>query len=755
MIILLILNDLKKTVSISIFFSLLLLGQTVFGQDRARNDYHITVKNTATPLNIDGVLDEAVWQQSNKATNFVQNFPTDSLPATSPTEMMAAYDGEFLYFAGICFTPGGEDYIIQSLRRDFDWPLNENLSIYIDPFNDKTNGFTFGITPAGIQREGLVTNGQDVSSDWDNKWYSKVKHYPDRWQFEMAIPFKTLRYNEDFREWNLIFLRLDLINNERSTWVPVPQAYRPSSFAFSGKMAFEGPLKKSGTNISLIPYISGGVERNHEEDDPRALTASTGFDAKIAISPSLNLDLTVNPDFSQVEVDRQVTNLSRFELFFPERRQFFLENSDLFSNNGFPRSRPFFSRRIGIAEDTTGNRVQVPITYGARLSGKIGNDWRVGLLNMQTPKTDRARPAGLDEIPGTYNLPGQNYSVAVVQRKVFSRSNISALLVNRQALGYSADDLTLSSTQFNRVFGLDYNLLSKDNRWEGNAYYHRSQSVEDNSDNFSSGLFLRYGVRKFRIGVFSSTIGRNYNAELGFVPRRNIIDYGTFGELFYYPKSKIINRHGPRARVFSVTDRNYSLTDRELNTGYNITFLNTSEFNIELQRTFQLLRDDFEPTGIEEEALREGTDYTWNTLSMAYNTDTRKTVSVEAYINYGGFYDGERFNLGGTANLRYQPYGSIGLTMDYNQISRPEGLTSVDFFLIGSRIDFTFTDKLFLTTFVQYNDQDDNVNLNTRFQWRFKPASDLFLVYTDNYFPKALKVKNRALVMKLSYWLNV
>lgn len=732
-------------------------------------DYQLSVKKTTEQITIDGKLDEEVWSQADKANNFIQNFPTDSLNATSKTTVSVTFDNQFLYVGGVCHENSDKDHIMQSLKRDFDWPINENFSIYFDPYDDYTNGFTFGITPAGVQREGLVTNGQNVSGDWENKWFSAVHDAGSYWSFEFKIPFKSIRYNADSKQWNIIFLRLDLKNNERSTWAPVPQGFRPSSLAFSGRLNFEDELPKAGVNVSFIPFITSGVSKNHEDGESVAYKANAGFDAKIALSSSLNLDLTFNPDFSQVEVDQQVTNLNRFEIFFPEKRQFFLENNDLFGENGFRSSRPFFSRRIGIA----GNSVtvdgkdeylggQLPIQHGVRLSGKIGKDWRVGLLNMMTKETQDLA------------MPQQMYNVAVVQRKIFARSSIGFTVVNKRSFGVELSDTTkflfnqsifkeketngetsYYLNDFNTVYGTDFNYRSSNNKWNSNMFYHRSVSPQKSNKEFATGAFVGYTVRKLQVRLFTATISDDYSAEVGFIRRKDIRQYGAFSNFFFYPSSRKINNHGPIFNAFYVTDISNNRTDYNAKIGYQIQLLNTSRIQIDVEHRYEKLRRSFDPTRTDGVDLVEGDTFSWNTYSVGFNTDTRKVVSFEGKATIGGFYNGERINIKGQFNYRYQPYGGIGLRFDYNNIDLPSPYNSAEFWLVGPRIDFTFTDKLFLTTFVQYNEQADNLNINARFQWRYKPASDLFVVYTDNYFPESLGIKNRALIMKLNYWLNI
>ncbi len=244
--------------------------------------------------------------------------------------------------------------------------MNDNIGVYFDPYDDHTNGFYFAITPFNVQEEGTVygggTNGDSFNGSWDNKWYSEVRRYGDRWVAEMAIPFKSFRYNH-VENWNMTFVRNDLKHNQISSWIFTPIQFSPASFSYTGKLKWEDAAPHVGANVSVIPYMAGSSSQNAENKVPTNSTMTGGLDAKVAVTPSINLDLTVNPDFSNVEVDRQVINLTRFEYQFPERRTFFLENSDLFSTPGYPPTRPFFSRRIGLAKDSSGNLQKVAISY--------------------------------------------------------------------------------------------------------------------------------------------------------------------------------------------------------------------------------------------------------------------------------------------------------------------------------------------------------------------------------------------------------
>ncbi len=738
--------------SIALLFHLL---APAFGQN-APEEASLVIKKAVDKIKMDGILDEATWQEADVAEGFYLAYPVDNDFPTSPTEVKVAFDDNFMYFGVVCYDPTPGRYLVESLRRDWDWRSTENISIYLDPFDDRTNGFNFSLSPYNAQREGLILNSEDISADWDNKWYSKVTNYEDKWVAEIAIPFKTLRYKENLTNWNIQFLRNDVKNNERSAWTAVPQQYRTNNLAFAGKLIWQDPPPPPKINVSVIPYVLGQMSKDHEEGTGFEPFGKAGFDAKVGVTSALNLDITVNPDFSQVEVDRQIVNLDRFELFFPERRQFFLENSDLFGRTGFPPSRPFFSRRIGIARDTSGNTVQVPILFGARLSGKLNKDWRIGLMNMQTGKHGGTVLPGAENVNGGYNMPGQNYTAAVIQRQLWSRSNISATFINRQATHYNPEDTTTSTSAFNRVAGFDFNFADKTNTWRANVYLHASIDPEPKKNAFAQGTFIGYQSRHWALRYFHNYIGEGYNAEVGFVPRKGVLNIGTFGSQYiFYPENERLVTIKPGVRLMFTQIPNDQLGDRTAELNVEFAFINTSVLTGAITQQFTHLFRDFDPTRTGGVPLPAGSSYTWYTGSLNFTSDGRKAFSFQAGAQYGTYFNGTRLTLNTNAGYKFRPYGSIFVQAIYNDVALPDPHNSTRFWLIGPRLDVTFTDALFLTTFVQYNEQADNVNINARFQWRFAPVSDLFIVYTDNYFPADFSVKNRAIVLKLSYWLNI
>lgn len=711
----------------------------------------VRIAYTDTPVRIDGKLDDAAWSLADVATGFMQYFPFDTSRAESQTEVRLAYDDQFLYVGAKMYNknPERSQYVTPSLRRDYRGEANDGITVILDAFQDNTNAFQFGVNPFGVQREGLIanggSNGDDLSLSWDNKWFAEAKQYGEYWVAEMAIPFKTLRFKEGSDHWNINFYRIDSDNGERSTWTPIPRNYRIISLAYIGELIWDKPLKKPGANIALIPYALARTNEDYIEGDGPERGFDIGGDAKIGVGPALNLDLTINPDFSQVEVDQQVTNLDRFEIFFPERRQFFLENADLFADFGDNRLRPFFSRRIGVARnEETGENVQNPIYGGARLSGKLNDDWRVGLLSMQS-----ARDLSI-------NQPTKNYTVAAVQRKIFTRSNIGMIFVNKQPF---EDDMAIDTSgqlfDFNRVIGLDYNLASADDTWTGKVFYHQSFDKAQLDKSFATAANISYNTLRWQWRATGQVIGDNYNPETGFARRVGYRRVASTIEHRWYPKTGIINSHGPGFDFDLLGNQTYGVTDFDVNLLYEFSFRNTSRLSLRLRREYVFLFDSFDPSGSEGIELPAESDYGYNLIIARYNSDQRKRLSVELSTRSGGYFNGTRLNLEGSLNYRLQPYGSISLDFSLNSIRLPAPYNDADLVLIGPRFDFTFTKKLFWTTFVQYNNQIENININSRLQWRFRPVSDLFIVYTDNYYPDNFNSKSRALVLKCTYWLNL
>ena len=736
---------------------LIVFGLYSKAQTSNETNFKFTIAPATGPIVVDGKLNEAAWANISEIAPFNQNFPYDTGMAIHQTRVKVTQDKNFLYIAAVCYQ---KKYVVRSLRRDFENSSTDIFTVLIDPFRDKLNGFYFAVSPYGVQKEQLIYNSNETNINWDNKWYSNVTRYDDRFEVEMAIPFKTLRYKttEGINTWNINFIRNNLYDNEKSCWAKIPRNFRLLDISFNGSMEWKQPPPKPGTNISLIPFIAGENKRDFVKGMPANAKLSAGFDAKVAITPSLNLDITQNPDFSQVEVDKQITDLSRFELFFPEKRQFFLENSDLFSGFGLQSSNPFFSRRIGIYNNPQKkSNVQVPILAGARISGRLTNKLRIGLLNMQTAASEAD------------SLPSINYMAASAQRKIGARSNLAFLFVNKESSLNEKSSTFLHKS--NSLAGAEFNYGSANGRVDGKIFFHKVISSKSLEESYNIGAKINVVKKHIQLNTSINDIGKNFIAEVGYVPRLNIISHTTNLSYLIFPKGKL----SKKVNTIKITpdyDVNYGkldkrVTDFDAGLFFTVQFQNSAELSGSFVRMdYTYLFRDFDPTNKYEPGkllLKKGSSYTYLSNRIGLRSSFVNAFNYDVQLKAGNYFNGTLLSLQNTISYRWQPFGSLSLDVNYNRIRLPDGFNKADFLLIGPRLDLTFTKAVFFTTFLQYNNQNNNININSRFQWRFKPVSDFFLVYTDNYYAQddplhsiqSFGKKNRALVAKLTYWFNL
>lgn len=689
-------------------------------------------KITAANIKLDGKITEGEWKNTRSVSGFHLNFPIDRAYASRDTRVQLFFDENYIYLAATCAKKADDKREIRTLRRDFSLANNDVFSLILDPLNDDNNGFEFAVSAAGVLSESVLYNGGWRDAVWDNKWSAAVHQDSLYWSLEMRIPFSSIRYKEEQEIWGMNFTRTHIASNERSSWQAVPRQFDISTLSFAGELKWTSPPPKSSYRFSVIPYISGGMGRNRQSEF--STVQNIGTDFKVPISSSLNLDLTINPDFSQVEVDQQQINLDRFSLFFPERRNFFIENNDLFANFGFRQIRPFFSRRIGLDH----NGGLIPIIMGARLSGKVNEDLRIGLLNIQE---------GEREDDGSMS----NFSVACFQRQIpNSNSNLAGILVNKQVFNPNGE------TRFNRLAGVDYNILSLDNRVRGKLFFHKSFSDDNRKREYAHASWLRYQTRFYTAEWNHEFVSKTYNAELGFVPRqgRGYWRLEPWIERRFYPKNGIINSHGPKAYLDLYTDEAHTKTEHRIIGSYQFTFNNTSAFNVSATNYFLRLRQPFNPNYRDSSLFQPGI-YEWNEFSMNFTSGGRKAVNLSFYGSYGSFYLGSKLSYGGTLNLRLQPYVRFSLRFDANELRMPEPYLDDNLMLISPRVDLSLSRMVFLSSNLQLNRQTDIQALNTRLQFRFKPMSDLFLVYNHILNQSQQNMIQQVVVLKLNYWLNV
>ena len=726
------------------FLALIFSGFASIAQTNGRS---IQVKYITEPIHLDGVLDEAVWQNADVGSDFWQFFPTDSARSVNPTEFRLLYDDHNLYI-GIISRAQSNNYVVSSLRRDFSGTSNDNVTLMFDTFSDGTTAFLFGMTPYGVQREAFVSEGgasrAGFNTTWDQRWVVENAMHEDRYILEAAIPFNSLKFREGDISWRLKAYRWDMQTNEQSTWVRVPQNQLLSNLAFAGEMIFEKPLGKSRTPVAVIPYINALTSKDFIAGGP-GNKFTFGGDAKVAIGNSMNLDITINPDFSNVEVDDIFTNLTRFEVFLPEKRQFFIDNNDLFDNYGdmFNAAKPFFSRRIGLARAKNGNLIENRIIGGVRLSGKLNENWRLGFLNIQT---------GED----IFNeIASNNNTMLSIQKKVFARSNIGFFAINRQA--FQEYDFVHRSREYNRVLGIEYNLASADNSWTGKFYLHKSLQPDDKKGNLSSQATVTYNTRKFSATTDIMYVDDGFRADLGFVPRTGIMKSGNMFIYKLYPSGGTVSQHGPGAMLLYYwrPDLDFKKTDHINTLFYSINFTNQSTLRLDLQNHYVFLTHGFDPTRSGGVPLPGNKDYSFYLYSLAYQSNPAKIFSFNAMSTGGQFYNGKNFSASGLMSFRFQPWVLLSLNTRYDAIRLPEPHSNADFWLVTPKIDITFSKSVFWSTLVQYSNQRDNLGLNSRLQWRFAPLSDLYLVYNDNYFANDFGPKFRSVNLKLTYWLNI
>jgi hypothetical protein len=732
-----------------LLFYFWVLSYVLFAQNNGEV-YQLNIQRMDEKIHLDGVLDESFWEDVEIATNFWLNFPVGGTPVDDEvqTTVKITYDDDFIYLGVECYGKG--PFLVQSLKRDNDSFWNgDAFAVVFDPVNERTNGVIFGVNPAGVQTEALITGeparrgGQlsGYNKAWDNKWYTQASVTENGWTAEMMIPFKSLRFGRK-GHWGINFIRVDAQNNANHSWAPVPIQFYGTDLGYLGQLIWDKPPRNEKGNISLVPYLLGNVYKDYESKSDLSQSFALGMDAKIAINSNLNLDLTVNPDFSQVDVDEQQTNLTTVNLRFPERRLFFLENSDIFSNFG-TNAKPFFSRKIGLDDD--GNTI--PIIYGARLSGNLNKNLRIGLMNTQTQEQE---------------LPGNNYSSFALHRRILKRAVLRGYFHNR--VGYT--DGSVQEDNFNRIGGLEFNYSSEDSKWRAVTGYGLAFSNENQNENHLFNLFGGYGGRAFNVMVNISGLGDNYINDFSLIPRQKHYDaledttyilgfnhwWATMGYKFY-PENTFINQHG-----FSLTtngDRtatsNQLIQDKH-QLSYKFLMKNTSTLDLTYAHEGVNL---LYPFGFTDNEPLPAQLYRFDYGQIKYVTDRRREIKLTSGFRYGSFYNGTRTEFSLAVDYRVQPWGNFSLNFVQNDLEFSGNYGAEQLLLFGPKAEINFSKNFFWTTFMQYNTQSDNFNINSRLQWRYMPMSDLFIVYSDNYMVEHFGPRNRGLVLKLNYWFNL
>ena len=706
------------------------------------------------PPRLDGLVDEPLWKLIKPATGFIQRNPEEGEPSTENTEVRISFDDENLYVGIICFDSQPEEIVINQNRRDGLKNDSDYVIVLLDTFHDGQNAFVFGTTPTGIEHDAQVSKaGQTrgggggpsraggggaqrggssaLSLNWDGVWTVKSQITKRGWESEMAIPFRTLRYRPGTdQSWGLNIARNLRRRNEISHWSPVSRAFRFIQVDLAGTL--DGLEIKSHRSLKLLPYVLGGFSQNYTlPKDPSRFERNVGLDLKYSLTPSLTLDGTVNTDFAQVEVDEEQVNLTRFDLFFPEKRPFFLENSGFFEFGTPQEVEIFFSRRIGIDQ----YQHQVPIDGGARLSGKAG-PYQMGLLNMQTRKVDDV-------------VPANNYSVARFSRELPNRSSIGVIGINRNSTSTLANNRS-----YNRTFGADANIgLGRFANWFNYAAFTQTPGLKGGDHAYSSLLEYDDSIHEFRLGYIE--VGKNFNPEVGFVPRVGYRKTNYFYRYHHYPSNSLIRSYEPHASRKAW----YSLENNDIESDFqhyhvDSKWQNGSRLGVAWNRNFERLDEPLEVVpGVNIPVGR----YAYDEIIANYRTDPSAPIFLSGTAAAGGFYDGKirSFNLNG--GYRYSH--NLSWTVSYlrNMVMLPVENFNVD--LVGLRFNWSFTPKSFLQTFSQYNSVSQTLGHNIRLGVLSSASTGLYVVYnTSNSTTPLLgshrlvrRTLTRALFVKFNY----
>ena len=685
----------------------------------------LAARRATTPIAVDGRLDEPDWRVAPATSDFVQRTPDTGLAATERTEVRVVFDEDNVYIGVMCYDSEPDQLITKDLRRDYGTQDSDSVAVFLNPLNDDLSGLTFSTNPAGARFDMQSSkDGDEANADWDGVWNVRVTTSEQGWAAEFEIPFKTLRFNkEQADEWGFNVLRRIRRRNEESNWAALPLRYRMVRASLAGRLRGVRDVRP-GRNLKVKPFVIGMVRDLPSLPTPcRDDDVDGGLDLKYGMTPSVTLDLTYRTDFSQVEVDRQQVNLTRFSLFFPEKREFFLENRGAFtvatapSGLGDSNLIPFFSRRIGLSADGS----PIPVVGGARVSGKVGT-YDLGVLTMRTEETA--------EVPGTTFLVGR------VAKHLRPNTWIGALATVREASGRGDD---------NRVYGVDSNVRITE-RLEVAGFAYRSDTPGRRGDNVAGLVRLQWRDDELTARTQYDVVQRHFTPGVGFVrrpdtthvvvggswmPRRgpgHVIQNFVLGHDFDYYATGAGDLY---ARVHRLTG--------------GVGFRNGGYVHVTADSTFERLTQPFRLSG--QLSVLPGTTPAGRWGWTRARTGVR-AVSGSVQVVTGEFWDGHRTSTGGSVGLKPSRHLTVDLTANHDHVTLPRG--TFDATLVGTRVLVAFSSRMFLYSFLQYNAATHQFSSNTRFNLIHRPLSDLFIVYNDRRDTLASRPLERTLALKLT-----
>ena len=701
----------------------------------------IAAVQVSDAIRMDGALDDAAWRRATATTDFTQSEPREGQPATESTEVMIAFDAQFLYIGARMKDSDAGHEIVNDIRKDFREDDQDDFEVIIDTFRDRRNGYVFIVNPEGGRVDRQISNeGREINSSWDAVWDVKTQRTPDGWTAEFRIPFRTLRFERGAdQSWGINFSRRIRRKNEVTFWAAVPRAYNLMRVSLAGDVTGLHP-GQSGRDIRVKPFLltttlrEPGI-RGFEEE------INGGVDAKVAVTRGLTLDLTVRPDFAQVEADVQQVNLTQFTQFFPEKREAFLENSGMFYvgdaarlNRVFTPPTPdddnllFFSRRIGISAD----RKPLDIDVGARLTGVAGG-FGIGLINMQ--------------VRGDDINAANNYTVFRLRKNVGGGSDIGAIYMQRQS--------TDSSGDYNRVGGLDANIRFF-NRLDWNSYVVGTRTPGLSGDQYAARTSVNYEGNFFhgKAGVMS--LGEHYSNDLGFYRRIGVKKW--FTDIGIRPRPEALRRRGIRELhphiVWELfTDQQNHMVQKRLHSGQTFFFENGAVLELSYNPAFNLLSAPLR-LHPDADALPAG-PYGWNEFGILANTDLSRPLALESRWTFGGLYNGSQKSVSGTVTWRpnFRVRLSAGVQRTDGDLDLPDGRFVNSVYTM--RANYSFSPAMFVDALSQYDPTTEQLNANVRFNLIHHSLSDLFIVYNDQRFLTAdAPVAGRSIAVKLTQMIS-
>lgn len=695
------------------------------------------------PLVVDGVLDEDVYREMPSFGGFVQVTPVPGGEPTQRSEVWVLHDDTHVYVVCRCHdTAPPEEWVANELRRDTNGLRNnDHFGVMLDTFYDRRSGFAFYSNPLGARADYSVVDEGSVNTDWNPVWDVKTGTFDGGWTMEMAIPFKSLRYRSGTDQmWGFQLRRSIRRNNEWLYLNPVPAFMAgPQGLnrVSAGGTIVGLDLPTASRNLEIKPYGITGFTNDRVVENPlgNQYDANAGLDLKYGVTANLTADVTVNTDFAQVEVDEQQVNLTRFNLFFPEKREFFLEGRGVFDfGRGGQGFRPgggggdapflFYSRRIGFDQGGV-----VPIDVGGRLTGKVG-DWGVGLVNIQT---------GGDEALGAEST---NFTVVRVKRDILRRSAIGAMMTNRS--------VSATGTGSNQAYGLDLAFLPTDNVRVG-GYWARTETEGLDGDAASWMSQAQYEEDLYSAEAEYLVVGEAFNPEVGFARRRDFRKSSAALQFSPRPASwEAIRQITLRGSVDYFESGAGVIESREQRGRFNIEFENSDQVSVNVSRSFERLFEGFAPG---RDLFIEPGDYDFANTRVEYQFGPQRRIAGNVSVEHGSFYDGTLTSFGVsqgrvvvTNHLSVEP----GITV--NQLDLDSGELRQT--LLRTRADYSFSPRMFASALVQYNSNDRTFSSNLRYRWEYSPGSEIFLVWTDERDtlgrPEGIGLRNRSLTFKVT-----